>query len=517
MSIQNKSKSKNRVITLDFDLWPKQMEAFGAFSTELLYGGSAGGGKSHLERVLSISWCLNIPGLQYYLFRRQYSDLQRSYIEGPTGYLALLGPLLKDGDVQSVAKEIRFPNGSKIYLCHCQYEKDVTNFGSFEFHVLNIAEAGEFTPFMINYLRSRVRLPEQFKQTIPERYLIPKEYWRNPNKPEYQFPRVFYTSNPIGPGKLFFKKNFVDGRKPGEIWRASDSDGGMLRQFIPARLNDNPSLDPVAYAAQLQGIGSKGYVDALLQGKWDSPIGAFFPQIDRSIHVLKPFRLPSHWPCFMGYDHGACGDGDPFSIGWYTVSDGTIKAICAYTGNEIPIQRDAVICYRRWNGRGLPKMSAKEIADGIHQREKEQVLFRVAGGDIMEVRGHGESIFSIFAANNIHFKRADNRRQNGWAQVDYRLSGINGYPLSFWFEECEADLESIGSLQHDHLSPGDVAPGDDHDADRHRYAMMTRPVTKDAVNPEDVDYRDKNRRATPEKLIKMIANKSKVSGLYGRK
>jgi hypothetical protein len=118
------------------------MEAMSSFATEMTYGGAAGGGKSHLERVLSILWCLEIPGLQYYLFRRQFSDLVKSYIEGPTGYTELLGPLLAEGDAQSVAKEIRFPNGSKIYLCHCQHEKDVTNFGSFEFHVLDIAEAG---------------------------------------------------------------------------------------------------------------------------------------------------------------------------------------------------------------------------------------------------------------------------------------------------------------------------------------------------------------------------------------
>ena len=508
-------KSSGRVITLDFDLWPKQMEALGSPATELAYGGAAGGGKSHLERCISTIWCMDIPGLQYYLFRRQFSDLVKSYIEGPTGYLALLGPLLKEGDVESVAKEIRFPNGSKIYLCHCQHEKDVTNFGSFEFHVLDIAEAGEFTPFMINYLRSRVRIPEEFKQKIPKKYLIPSQYWRQPDKEEYQFPRIIYTTNPIGPGKLFFKKNFVDNRKPGEIWRAKDSEGGMLRQFIPARLNDNPSLDPVAYAAQLQGIGSKGYVDALLEGKWDSPIGAFFPQLDRSIHVLKPFRLPEHWPKFMAYDHGACGDGDPFSIGWYAIADGTLSGICAYTNNEMPIQRGAAICYRRWNGRGLPKMSAHQIAEGILQRERESILFRVAGGDIMEARGHGESIFSIFAQAGIHFKRADNRRQNGWAQVDYRLSGSNGYPLSFWFEEAETDLETIGSLQHDHNNPGDVGPGDDHDADRHRYAMMTRPVAQDEKPEVHPDWRMES-KTTPEVLLKQIKAKTSKSGLYGR-
>lgn len=515
MFYRRKKTQKIPKVNLDFVLHPKQLDVFNSPANNILYGGAAGGGKSHLERVISLIWCLKIPGLQYYLFRRQYSDLVKSYIEGPTGYLQLLQPLIKTGQCQVVAKEIRFSNGSKIYLCHCQYEKDVLNFGSFEFHVLNIAEAGEFTPFMINYLRSRVRLAQEFKATIPKDYMIPRSLWRG-DDPECQFPRILLTANPIGPGKQYLKKLYVDSKTPGEIWRASDEDGGMLMQFIPARLGDNPSLDPVSYSAQLKGIGNQGYVDALLDGRWDSPIGAFFPQMDRGRHLIKPFVIPKHWPRFMGYDHGACGDGDPFSCGWYAVSDGSLPVFSSVTGEAQPCQRNSLVCYRRWNGRGLPKQSAKQIADGILARESEDILFRVAGGDIMERRGHGESIFSIFAQNGIDFRRADMRRLNGWAQVDYRLTGERGYPLSFWFEECEGDLESFQTLQHDMNNPQDVGAGDDHDADRHRYACMTRPVAKDEVRPQDVDRRDLNRRSTVEDLIKMVGRR-KEGGLGGRR
>lgn len=497
------SSQKPKTIELNFELWPKQMEAFLSPATERLYGGAAGGGKSHFERVESTTLCLDVPGLQYFLFRRNYQDLIKSYVEGPTGYRAMLSELIHEGEVESVAKEIRFPNGSKIFLCHCQHEKDVFGFGSFEFHVLNIAEAGEFTPFMIRYLRSRVRMPEQFQERLPKKYLMPKQYWRG-TKPEYQLPKISLSCNPIGPGKLELKRMFLDGHKPGEIWRASDDEGGMLRQFIPAKLTDNPSLDPVSYSAQLRGIGSQGYVDALLEGRWDATVGAFFPQINRAVHILKPHPIASHLPRFMAYDHGACGGGDPFSCGWYYIADGTTHGISAYTNEVIPIQRGSMVCYRRWNGRGLPKMDAKQIADGIHQREREEILFRVAGGDILEQRGHGESIFGLFSQQGINFIRADMRRQNGWAQVDYRLAGENDWPLSFWFQECEEDLETISTLQHDLLDPNDVAKGDDHDADRHRYACMTRPLTRH--KPEE-NFQLPSTRATqitPLSIIKQI-------------
>lgn len=460
-------------ITLDLDLWPRQMTAFQSFAQELLYGGAAGGGKSHWERIMSISLCMDIPGLQYYLFRRSYSDLQKSYVEGPTGYNAMLGELIHEGAVESVAKEIRFPNESKIYLCHAQHEKNVLDFGSFEFHVLNIAEAGQFTPFMIKYLRSRVRMGEDFKKKIPKHYIIPKEYWRDQTKPEYSLPRAIYTCNPIGPGKDFLKKNFVDGHQPDEIWRAEDEDGGMIRQFVPAKLGDNPSLDPVAYSASLKGIGNDAYVQALLDGNWKTTIGAFFPQIDVSRHLIRPFMIPEHWPKLMVYDHGSCGEGDPFSIGWYAISDGTIPVVSSYTKEPMLCQRDSLICYRRWNGAGLPKTNVIEIANGIKERETENVLFRIAGGDIVEQRGlvmsedlraKGESVFTLFRKHGIAFVMADRRRQNGWAQVDYRLSGENGYPLSFWFDHCYEDLETMSNLQSDPMNPGDILPRqNDHD------------------------------------------------------
>lgn len=500
-----------KTINLDFELWPKQLTAFHSFAQERLYGGAAGGGKSHLERVETIVIAFEIPGIQIYLFRRSFKDLKTSYIEGPTGYNALLGELIHEGEVESVSKEVRFPNGSKIFLCHCQHEKDVVTFGSFEFHMLLLAEAGEFTPFQIRFLRSRVRMPEQFKETLPQKYLIPKQYWRSAEKPEYSFPRASYTCNPIGPGKAYLKKAFVDGHAPESVWRAPEDDGGMLRQFIPAKLADNPSLDPTQYASQLKGIGNKAYIDALLDGDWSATIGAFFPQIDREKHLIMAFKIPDHWARIMVMDWGACGEGDPFSIGWYAISDGTIPVYSAYSGEPMSCRRGAFICYRRWNGAGLPKVDAAIIADGIKDREKsnENILRRIAGGDILESRGHGQSIFTIFSSKGITFTKADMRRQNGWAQVDYRLNGEGGNPLSFWFEECKEDLDTMGDLQHDMTDPSDIAPGNDHDADRHRYACMVYPIVKEAPKEEDINYQSALRQPTPNVILKHLNKKDK--------
>jgi hypothetical protein len=77
-------------IELSLKLHPKQGEAFQTAATEVLYGGAAGSGKSHLIRVAAIYWSSAIAGLQVYLFRRIRDDLIKNHMEGPKGFRALL-------------------------------------------------------------------------------------------------------------------------------------------------------------------------------------------------------------------------------------------------------------------------------------------------------------------------------------------------------------------------------------------------------------------------------------------
>ena len=109
--------------TVSFGLQPKQIQAFNSPATEILYGGAAGGGKSHLMRIAAMTWCMEIPGLQVYIFRRIFEDLVKNHVEGPTGFRNLLQPWVEAGKVEIVEHEIRFWNGSKIHLCHVQLEK----------------------------------------------------------------------------------------------------------------------------------------------------------------------------------------------------------------------------------------------------------------------------------------------------------------------------------------------------------------------------------------------------------
>jgi hypothetical protein len=100
------------------------------------------GGKSHLMRIAAIAWCHSIPGLQVYLFRRIFDDLIKNHMEGRRGFRALLAPWVAAGMCTIVESEIRFFNGSKIYLCHCEHEKHIYKYQGSEMDVLLIEMLG---------------------------------------------------------------------------------------------------------------------------------------------------------------------------------------------------------------------------------------------------------------------------------------------------------------------------------------------------------------------------------------
>ena len=118
--------------SINLELHDKQALALATDATEVLFGGAAGGGKSHQMRAAAVVWCAAIPGLQVYLFRRIRDDLLKTHIEGPQGLRVILGPWSVAGLARIVGDEVRFWNGSRIYLCHAKNDEDVYKYLSAE-------------------------------------------------------------------------------------------------------------------------------------------------------------------------------------------------------------------------------------------------------------------------------------------------------------------------------------------------------------------------------------------------
>lgn len=489
----------SQLATLNLHLHPRQGVAFQTEATETLYGGAAGGGKSHLIRIAAIIWCAAIGGLQVYLFRRIRDDLIKNHMEGPKGFRSLLALWVNCGLVKIVEDEIRFWNGSKIYLCHCKDEKDIYKYQGAEIHVLLIDELTHFTETMYRFLRNRVRM---VGIELPQAYTG-------------RFPRILCGANPGNIGHLWVKRTFIDGVEAMQLRRMQAAEGGMLRQYIRARLEDNPSMaeDDPGYEERLEGLGSESLVKAMRWGDWDVIEGAFFDCWEPRRHVLRPFEIPEHWARGRSGDWGSA---KPFSFGWWAVVSDDFK-----TPDGVWLPRGCLVRYRELYGAkkdeqgvSIPNVGLKwfaykvgeeleKIESQLGPRPSDGVLdpaaFAEDGGP-----SHAEEI-ARGSGDKIFFRPADNKRvpgrgaMGGWDQMRMRLAGDeDGRPMAACFSTCVDSIRTIPALQHDKNKPEDLdSDMEDHAGDDWRYYCMSRPWVKPASQNDNrpVDY-GRNRKAT---------------------
>lgn len=456
----------SKEVNLEFELWPKQRRALNSEAQFVLYGGAAGGGKSHTARVSAITDSLRVPGLQTYFFRKHYRDLINNHVNGPTGLLALLFPLIDKKIVSSKELEFKFCNGSNIYLCHCQHEKDVWNYHGSEIHKLILEEAGQFSEFIIRFLLARVRIPDVIK--IP-----PKE--------KASWPKILATTNPGGPSHQFFRYKMVE-KGEGKLFKLADDDGGWITEYIPAKLYDNPSINPDEYRKALLGLKRKELIDSLLDGKWDVPLGAFLPECDEKKHFISPFTIPEWWFRFRTFDWGSAA---PFCVLWWAVSDGSIE----------PYPKGALICYREWYGankmdltRGLG-MSNEQMAQGVLQRtgKNESINGTVTDGRPFQ-SGGGITIAEEFKKEGVPLQLGDVRpgsRIQGWQQLRSRLIGKDEIPGIYFFNHCHHSWRTLTQLQTDPNEIEDCdTDGEDHAPDAISLACKARPYVREAPKSE---------------------------------
>ena len=476
---QNPSPNLDTILKLQY----KQGLAFLSKATELLYGGAAGGGKSFLMRVAAIAWCVLIPGLQVYIFRRTFPDLNKNHMEGPTSFPMMLASwiLFRWCKINYGLGQIRFYNNSVIHLCHCQYESDLFNYQGAEIHVLLIDEITHWTESMYTYLRGRVRM---VGLTVP---------------PEYVglFPRVLVSGNPGGIGHTWVKAAFIDNASPFEVRQMPEEEGGLKRSFIPARLADNPALlksDPT-YRARLAGLGNPALVRAMLEGDWDIVAGGMFDDVwRRDIHVMEPFAIPPSWSVDRTFDWGS---SKPFSVGWWAESDGTECYLPS--GKRWSYPRGTLFRIGEWYGwNGKPnqglRLSDRTIGAGIIERQKEWGLHMrctpgPADSSIFD-EINGDSPAKQQAALGVYWTKADKTpgsRMRRWALMRNRMTASLKPRMEdagiFIFNTCPQFIRTIPVLPRDAKKPDDIdTDAEDHVADESGYRLLKEATDAMTIN-----------------------------------
>lgn len=276
----------------------------------------------------------------------------------------------------------------------------------------------------------------------------------------------------------------------------------MLRQYIPARLEDNPHIDAEDYEGKLQGLGTKELVRAMRHGDWNIVAGAFFDNISPDKHLLPSFTPPKHWTRFRSLDWG---HAQPFSVGWWCIAENewvnTFK-----DGKERIFPKGALIRYREWygvkldeNGNAKPneglRMSPEAVAKGIKDREAGETIDEnqsVADPSLWKEDGgpsHAERMLKYIPGklDGPRFKRADNTRTEdghalGWQQVYARLAWEDvddGEPMLYVTADCRDWWRTVPALQHDEKKPEDInTKMEDHAADDTRYACANYVISR---------------------------------------
>lgn len=244
---------------------PKQLEAYQYLTdnvtTELVYGGAAGGAKSYLGCAWMLLNMYAYPGCRGLLGRAVLKQLKQSTLLTLFEVAKDFG-LIKGKDYKYNAQEgtITFMNGSEIFLkdlAHYPSDPDYDSLGSTEYTFAFIDEASQVTQKAKNVVKSRLRYK------LNQYNLIPK---------------VLMTCNP---SKNFLYSEFYKPWKKGELPQG--------KHFIISRVQDNPYL-PQSYIETLKTL-DKISQERLLHGNWeydDDPAALMDIDAITDLFIKKP-------------------------------------------------------------------------------------------------------------------------------------------------------------------------------------------------------------------------------------
>ena len=237
----------------------------------------------------------------------------------------------------------------------------------------------------------------------------------------------------------------------------------MTRQFIPAKISDNPKIDK-NYLARLRALPDEEY-RAKAHGDWTVRTDQFFTRWDDMVHTIAPFDVPPDWDRYICHDYGF---NAPFATLWLARPPGTKVAYV----------------YREQYGTGLSSEEQIHLAYQASEETSEKIRAVVLDPSLFnKVNFKGERFDSIAddwkASFNLVLK-GDNSRVNGWRLMRQMLDWTEGpnrnvlvAPRLHVFTSCRNLIREIPNLSVNEKLPEDVdSDGEDHAADALRYGIM---------------------------------------------
>ena len=447
-----------------------QTDFLAASEREVLYGGSAGSGKSYalLADPMRYFNNSNFSGL---ILRRTNDELRELIWKSQELY----PKIYPEAKWQEKKSQWIFPSGGKLWMTYLERDEDVLRYQGLSFSYIAFDELTQYaTPFAWNYMRSRLRSTDP---TLP------------------LFQRA--TTNPGGRGHGWVKKMFVD-PAPGNIkFAATDIDTGktltfpeghekegqplFYRRFIPATLKDNPYLmKDGQYEANLLALPEMQRRQ-LLEGDWAVADGAAFPEFKQSVHVCEPFDIPPDWRRFRSCDYGYSSYS---AVHWFAI-DPSYETLYVY--RELYVS----------------KHTGKDLAQAVLEAEKgESIQYGILDSSCWHNRGQiGPSIAEEMISIGCRWRPSDR-------SAGARVAGKNRFhevlkvdPVTetagiIFFNTCRQIIADLPVIPSDPKGSDDIDPrhASDHTYDSVRYGIMSRPK---AFSPFDMGQGVPIQRYTP--------------------
>lgn len=246
---------------------------------EAFFGGAAGPGKSEALLMAALQY-VDEPGYAALIVRETFVQLSQ-----PGGLMFRANEWLAGTDaVWNAAQHTwRFPSGATLTFGSLADSGAQRDFQGAEYQFVGFDEVTEIAEGQYQFLFSRLRRRTGIDVPL----------------------RMRSASNPVGPGRDWCYRRFILGKNPDRV-------------FIPARLEDNPHLDP-SYEDSLEHLPEIQY-QQLRNGDWTiRPEGGLFRSEWFTEHALDRRELPDHLNLCRYWDLAsteARGGNDPdFTVG----------------------------------------------------------------------------------------------------------------------------------------------------------------------------------------------------------
>lgn len=259
----------------------------------------------------------------------------------------------------------------------------------------------------------------------------------------------------------------------GKNWIYKLFNQNKIGHLVLTNTFDNESNLPPDYIARLMKMPKK-LQERHLYGSDADTEGQVWDEYSEGKHVIDPFEIPSEWSRIVVLDHGVT---NPTAVLWVAVD---------FDGN-------CIVYDEHYEAGKIVSYHASKIKARDNARVEDWLIDPSCAAKTNQRDGRIFSIIDEYEDNGIYFRPANNNVLAGINRVnEYFKSGRLRI-----FKNCTRLIDEVGEYKWKKLKPGEQknepdAPvkRKDHACDALRYAIMSRPETRNDEVKKIVRYSD---------------------------